>query len=229
MRHFEHVKLLLYGSSPIPAWEPAATFLTTAVNEMAMVSLLQSLQPDVLLVVGGPVLKPHIFGIPRLATINVHFGIAPYYRGEHTLFWPLYYRDYSNLGVTIHLIDRGIDTGNILAQEFLQVTGDDTPATLEAKAAQAGADLVNELLRQGDFTAHRQPALQTRGRQFNFSSRRVWHDLLYYARRRWLAERPQETSASRVNYCGAGWEINPQPVVLSLANGFQCEQRETIH
>ena len=117
---------LLYGPAGASKLSTVAQIPSTDVNHSSTATLLASLRPDVLLVAGGPLLKPSIFSIPRLAAVNVHFGISPMYRGEHTLFWPVYCRDYRNIGVTIHIIDRGIDTGRMLAQGFVQITdGDD--------------------------------------------------------------------------------------------------------
>ena len=90
--------------------------LWSKINSEESVNHIRSLEPDILLVCMAPILKPEVFTIPRIATVNVHFGIAPHYRGEHTIFWPLYFGDYENIGVTLHQINKGIDSGGILAQ-----------------------------------------------------------------------------------------------------------------
>lgn len=174
-----------FGDSPLPF---AAEITSKEANCEATAALLRSFEPDVLLVVSGPLLKPHIFEIPRLAAINVHFGISPAYRGEHTLFWPLYYRDYQNIGMTFHLIDHGIDTGKVLAHIFIEVTGEDSEWSVEAKAVQAAAPALIDLLRRGEI-APLPRAPSSPGRHFNFKSRRVWHDGLFWARRRWSVGR----------------------------------------
>ena len=138
-RGFDQVQRVLYGNQPIPQRPFVAELPTTAVNHISTASLLRSLQPDLMITIGAPLLKPHIYSIPQVGTINIHFGIAPYYRGEETLFWPLYYRDEQQIGVTIHQIDSGIDTGPMLAQGFAAVDAEDTEWTLDAKSAQLGA------------------------------------------------------------------------------------------
>lgn len=198
----EQVKQLLYGSAQPPTCSAAAELSMAGVNDAATALLLRSLRPDILLVVGAPMLKPHIFSIPQVAAINVHFGIAPHYRGENTLFWPLYYRDYDNLGVTIHLIDHGIDSGPVLAHGFLDIAEDDTQWTVEAKAARVGAELVVELLNTGQFVPREPVCSTTAGRQFNYKARRARHDILYEVRRL-FGERPSPRPGRYVNYCCA--------------------------
>ena len=49
--------------------------------------------------------------------INSHLGITPKYRGVHGGYWALINDDHDNYGVTVHIVDKGIDTGAIIAQE----------------------------------------------------------------------------------------------------------------
>jgi len=58
--------------------------------------------------------------------INIHVGITPKYRGTHGGYWALAKNDEENCGVTIHLIDTGIDTGGILYQKRIQRTEKDS-------------------------------------------------------------------------------------------------------
>jgi hypothetical protein len=185
----------------VSAFPAIARIPCSSVNLRATAALLESLRPDVLLVAGAPILKPHIFSIPQLATINVHFGISPRYRGEHTLFWPRYFGDHANVGVTIHLIDKGIDTGRILAQGFVGVAAEDDEWEVEAKAARMAAELAVDVLRAGRFEPRFQPTDSLRRPLFRFRGRRLWHDAWYAVRRRWLDEPHAPTMARTVNYC----------------------------
>ena len=53
--------------------------------------------------------------------VNLHIAMLPYNRGAHPLYWAL--RDGTPVGVTIHYIDAGVDTGDIIAQKQVAVTG----------------------------------------------------------------------------------------------------------
>jgi len=218
-RGSEQVQRLLYGHRPVPALPAVTELRTSEVNHPSTAELIHSLDPDVMITVGAPLLKPQIFSIPRRGTINIHFGIAPYYRGEETLFWPLYYRDEHQLGVTIHQIDRGIDTGPTLAQGFVDVDSDDTEWTLEAKTARLGADLLVDLLREQQLEPYWQPPRTTLGRQFNYKSRHLWHDAWMFARRYWLQE-PRPSCRQRINnYCQPSCdEIDASSAIDCAAN-----------
>jgi methionyl-tRNA formyltransferase len=138
----------------------------------------------------APILKPEIFTIPRIATVNVHFGIAPHYRGEHTIFWPLYFGDYENIGVTLHQINKGIDSGGILAQGFPALEMYDTEATLWAKSSRIAVNMVSDLLdaaQKGKIQGRKQ---DSQGRLFLRRDRKIWRDLHYYLKRNVLRKYP---------------------------------------
>ena len=78
---------------------------------------LRGLAPDVLFSLGCPViLKRDVIGIPRRACLNIHSALLGKYRGANPIFWALFHGE-REIGVTIHLVDEGIDTGDILMQE----------------------------------------------------------------------------------------------------------------
>jgi folate-dependent phosphoribosylglycinamide formyltransferase PurN len=65
--------------------------------------------------------------------INAHTSILPEYRGSRSEFWQCYNEDYRNVGITIHFIDKGIDTGKILFQKQQQVGDNPDPNFLRAQ------------------------------------------------------------------------------------------------
>lgn len=212
------VRRLLYGERVVPELPAVTELPTSLVNHRSTAEFIRSLNPDVMITVGAPLLKPHIFTIPRRGTINVHFGIAPHYRGEETLFWPLYYRDEQQLGVTIHQIDRGIDTGPTLAHGYVEVDNDDTQWTLEAKAARLGANLLVDLLHEEELKPYWQPTQTTTGRQFNYKSRHLWHDAWLGARRLFQPQSPFLFHQHVNNYCTAHSEVESSSSVDALAH-----------
>lgn len=73
---------------------------------------------DVIVVFGTRRIKiPQSPDMPKPLMLNVHRGILPNYRGLDSNLWALYYRDFDNVGVTIHHIDRKLDTGDIICQK----------------------------------------------------------------------------------------------------------------
>lgn len=76
---------------------------------------VSSLQPDLGLIYGSPILKPKLFNIPRLGTLGIHHGKVPEYRGNKTPFWAMYNGE-EYAGVTIQKINEGLDTGSIVKE-----------------------------------------------------------------------------------------------------------------
>src|SRR5262245_52152239 len=78
---------------------------------------LHALHPDIMCVASfSQLLRPEEFQIPPLGTINLHPSALPKYRGPNPYFWQHHEMDLDG-AVTIHLVDEGIDTGDILLQD----------------------------------------------------------------------------------------------------------------
>jgi hypothetical protein len=77
---------------------------------------IRALEPAVVVVFGAPILKPSVLSLGTLATVNVHLGIPPKYRGNHTIFWALKRRDFDNVGACLHHVAPGVDAGNVLVE-----------------------------------------------------------------------------------------------------------------
>lgn len=75
------------------------------------------------------IFKERIMNLPRLKTINCHAGKLPFYRGRNILNWALI-NDEKEIGITVHYIDKGIDTGDIILQRTFPITENDNYSTL---------------------------------------------------------------------------------------------------
>jgi methionyl-tRNA formyltransferase len=86
------------------------------------------------------ILREEILGLPARGTLNCHAGALPFYRGRNPLTWALINGE-TEFGVTVHWVDLGIDTGDIVVQIKTPIRPDDTYATLLASAEEicAGA------------------------------------------------------------------------------------------
>jgi methionyl-tRNA formyltransferase len=136
---------------------------------------LAEIRPDLLLLSAAPILPEEVFTIPRLGTVNVHWGLASCYRGNHTLFYPLYRREYDAIGVTLHRVDRGIDTGPIIAESRLVVEPSESLAMVFAKAARSAAELATDLIRVLEHGLRPESQKSGRGVLIRNRDRRVWH------------------------------------------------------
>ncbi len=79
------------------------------------------------------IFKSKITNLPRFGTINCHAGKLPFYRGRNILNWVLI-NDEKEFGITVHFIDEGIDTGDIILQRTFPITDSDTYSTLLEKS-----------------------------------------------------------------------------------------------
>lgn len=89
----------------------------------------------------------NILGLPPLRTINCHAGKLPFYRGRNILNW-LLINDEKEFGITVHYVDEGIDTGDIILQRTYPVTDEDDYATLLNKAYVECADVLYDAIKQ---------------------------------------------------------------------------------
>jgi methionyl-tRNA formyltransferase len=78
---------------------------------------IRGLDPDVIVVDGTYILPPSVFGLAKLATLNLHCGKLPDYKGAPPVFWELY-NDEAEVGVTVHGVTAGVDAGPIYGQRL---------------------------------------------------------------------------------------------------------------
>ena len=83
-------------------------------------ALLTSLAPDLGVVFAAYRLKPSVFTIPRLGCLNLHLGLAPEFRGSSPAFYEML-EGVATVGVTIHRINEGLDSGPIIKQESFPI------------------------------------------------------------------------------------------------------------
>jgi methionyl-tRNA formyltransferase len=84
------------------------------------------------------IFKRALINLPPLKTINCHAGKLPFYRGRNILNWALI-NDEIEFGITVHYLDEGIDTGDIISQHCYQISDDDDYSTLLERAYEACA------------------------------------------------------------------------------------------
>jgi len=88
-------------------------------------------------------LRGKVLTVPALGWVNLHPAYLPYNRGKHPNFWCLV--DGTPPGVTLHAVDRGIDTGPVLAQKGLEIGWEDTGETVYKKLRDLAVDLFREV------------------------------------------------------------------------------------
>ncbi|HID64354.1 MAG TPA: methionyl-tRNA formyltransferase [Anaerolineae bacterium] len=107
---------------------------------------LRELAPDVIVVAAfGQILPPEVLAIPPHGCLNVHASLLPRYRGAAPITAAILAGE-EQTGVTLMLMDEGMDTGPILAQTRCGIEPQDTTGSLSVKLAHLGADLLVETL-----------------------------------------------------------------------------------
>lgn len=142
-RKEEVIRDLKLNSSEIPTHKLVDV---ASVNSAETIALLQKLQPDVVVVNGCRIVSQKVLSSVNSVFINTHEGITPRYRGIHGAYWALANRDAENCGVTVHLVDKGVDTGEILYQAVVQPDKKDNFTTYPYYQTAAGIPLMKKAI-----------------------------------------------------------------------------------
>jgi methionyl-tRNA formyltransferase len=136
---FSPVKQLAL-SQGLEVVQPDSLRATGAIDKLA------SFTPDLIVVAAfGQILPQEVLALPKSGCINVHPSLLPRYRGASPIATAILQGD-EITGVTIMLLDIGMDTGPILSQKDVSISADDTAGSLTAKLARVGAQLLMETL-----------------------------------------------------------------------------------
>lgn len=155
----------------LPVWQPGS--FKKKENQEA----LASYRADLFIVAAfGQILPQAVLDLPRYGTLNIHASLLPRYRGSSPISEAILQGDTAT-GVTIMLIDAGVDTGAMLFTRSLPLVGDETTASLTASLAELGASALLEALPlwvQGKLTPQPQDhALATHTRMLTKEDGRI--------------------------------------------------------
>ena len=151
------------------------------VNAPEFVDWVRSLGPDLNISMSyDQILRQPIIESAPLGFINCHAGKLPYYRGRNVINWAII-NDEQEIGLTVHYVDEGIDTGDIILQRVLLIRWDDTYGTVLEKVQEGFPHLLAEAVRLIEKNeVNRQPQAHLEGTYF---SARIpgdewidWHD-----------------------------------------------------
>tara|TARA_R100000935_G_scaffold198_1_gene557 strand:+ start:12252 stop:13019 length:768 start_codon:yes stop_codon:yes gene_type:complete len=129
-----------------PIQQDKVTHVVT-INSEKTISIIKDVNPDIILVSGTRIIGKKVLSCSKAKFINLHVGITPKYRGVHGGYWALANNEPENCGVTVHLVDQGIDTGKVLAQSIIKPTGKDNFVTYPYLQFSAGIIQIKSVLR----------------------------------------------------------------------------------
>ena len=115
-------------------------------NSEEFVARVRQMSVDVIVVAAfSRILKAPLLGVPRLGVVNVHPSLLPKFRGPNPIYWALAQGE-TRTGVTLHFMDEGIDSGDVIAQREVKIESGETEASLFRKCYTVAAQMLRETL-----------------------------------------------------------------------------------
>ncbi len=168
-------------------------------NSPASISQLKQWAPDLIIFTGGSILRKQLLDVARLGVLNIHLGLLPEIRGMSSPEWSLL--NHVPVGITIHYMDAGIDTGPILQRyELPDVSRSKSLSDLRHRLIAFGVEKAGEVvaaLNQGTIAAMPQTFLHSIVNQD--SQFFVMHERLRAQAAESLANAHQSSPATTVN------------------------------
>ena len=119
-----------------------------SVNSDESIERIRDTNPDLVILNGTRIVSKKVLSSIGCLFINTHCGITPKYRGVHGGYWAIYNNDLDNYGVTVHKVDSGIDTGDILYQDKVDYDPKDNYFTYPIKQYLAALPLIKKVIKQ---------------------------------------------------------------------------------
>lgn len=145
-------------------------------NSRECIEILRKLAPMAVIVSGTRILSRQFVTSISCPLVNWHAGVTPLYRGVHGGYWALSQRDPQHCGVTVHLIDEGIDTGPILSQAQITPSVTDNVSTYPVLQVGQAIPLLRQAMAQ-IAGGRLQPIPGPSGESRLWSHPTIWHYL----------------------------------------------------
>ncbi len=138
-------------------------------NDSRSISFLQGIKPDVIVFTGGGLIRENLLKVPRLGVLNCHSGWLPNYRGMDVIEWALLdaKEDTPKIGLSLHYMDEGVDTGPILLQRKFELRSGDTFDIIRQRMQPIMVNMILDgLCGLRDGTFQPEPQKKDEGRQY---------------------------------------------------------------
>lgn len=128
--------------------------IESSINDLKVLDKIKSYEPDVIVsIASNQIFKKKLLSLPSKGCINLHTALLPKYRGLMPTFWAMKNNE-DNIGVSVFLMDEGIDSGPIIVQKILPIAKDKPMNQLIKETKHAGMGAIKEALIKldaGDF------------------------------------------------------------------------------
>lgn len=137
-------------------------------NRLSKDVLLPALESDVFVVFGASFIKGWLIDyLIEHRAINIHMGISPYYRGSSCNFWAAYDGHPDLVGATIHLLGKGLDSGNMLYHALPKAEEAD-PFVLGMKAVKVAHESLVSRIGSGEIFSYKE-ILQDKSKEYRYT------------------------------------------------------------
>lgn len=170
--------------SPPKYQPPSETLVVDWINDSKVVEFLKKIAPDVSVVMGTGIIRSKVLESAGEVILNIHGGYLPDYRGNHCFFFAVYDGAFDKIGSTIHFVNIGIDTGDIVEVVVPPIYPSDSVEALYCRAEKMAIErLVKyiDLYEQG-VAIPRAPQLR-KGKLYRTRDRKPHHDITLALRR----------------------------------------------
>ncbi|MGA7180306.1 MAG: formyl transferase [Thiobacillaceae bacterium] len=137
-----------FGAEPPRLDHPELVREVPHINHPDVLRMARELKPDLICVFGTSLIRGKLLKEGRLGMVNLHGGLSPEYRGADCTFWALYNGEPEKVGCTLHFINEGIDTGNLIAHISPAISEGDTELPLFWRAVKDSATAYVEFIRR---------------------------------------------------------------------------------
>jgi len=143
------IPVVVAGTGPAIASEGDVPLIhLDSMRDQSVLDRVRGLEPDILLVACFPmILGEPWLSLPKQMCLNVHPSVLPSYRGPTPLFWQFREGEHET-GVTLHIIERDADAGDIVAQSVMPLSVGARFSEVNARLAETGAALVVDVLQR---------------------------------------------------------------------------------
>ncbi len=103
---------------------------TPDLNAPGVIQLLRATEPHLVVFTGGGLIRAEVLQLAGAGVLNCHSGLLPDYRGMDVIEWPILEGRYDHLGLTVHFMDQGVDTGDLLRVQVVELKPGDRVDTI---------------------------------------------------------------------------------------------------
>lgn len=136
-------------------------------NDEKVLKGLENIKPDLVVFTGGGLIRQPVLDRAGNGVLNCHMGLLPEFRGMDVVEWPILMKRPDQVGISVHFMDRGVDTGDILSvKKIPPISGETIPQLRDRMEPAMCQFLVDTCCDFLDGKATRTPQSPTAGRQY---------------------------------------------------------------